>query len=87
VPRAGRGRPGGQGSQLVECGVDLPAQPMEHLPGPAGILPHQLLGELEPNPQRHQALLATVVEITLDAAALFIGSGENAGPRRAQLGQ
>src|SRR5215211_2998115 len=60
---------------------------MKHASGAVGILPHQLLGKLEPNPKRHEALLAAVMKIALDAAALLVRRGEYASSGRAQLGQ
>jgi len=60
---------------------------VKHAPGPGGILRHHLLGKLESNPKGHEALLTPIVQIALDAAALVVRRGQDAGPRLPQLRQ
>ncbi len=52
---------------------------------PCGARGHHLLGELQADAQRDEALLAPVVQVALDPAALLVGRGQDACARRAQL--
>jgi hypothetical protein len=79
--------------------VDAPCQLAQLLDGELGLLPclrHQLdrargialdprLGESEGEGHGNQPLLGAVVEIALDAPALFIGGGEDALPGVAEV--
>ena len=78
---------GGERTQLLEGCVHVVAQAMEHLPG-AGVAGGQhLVRQLEPDPKGHQPLLAAVVEVPLDAAALVVGGHQDARPGSPQLRQ
>ena len=81
----GREDPGGERAELVEGAVDVVGQPLEQLAGAGRAAGHHLLGELEPDPQRDEPLLAAVVQVALDPPALVVGRGEDPRPRGPQL--
>ena len=77
--------PCGQRAQLVEDAVDVVGQPLEQLACAGRAAGHHVLGELEPDPQRDQPLLAAVVEVALDPPALVVGRREDPRARGPQL--
>ena len=77
--------PGGERAELVEHAVDVVGEPLEQLACAGRAAGHHLLGELEPDAQRDQPLLAAVVEVALDPPALVVGRREDACPRGPQL--
>ena len=81
----GRVHAGGQRPELLERGIHVIAEAVQHQARLVRVLEHLLLGELQPDPKRHEALLAAVVQVPLDSPALLVGGGENAGARLTQI--
>ena len=70
--------------QLLGGVLDLGAELLQQA-GQLGILSGQLSGQEQPDGQRGEVLLGTVVQVALDAAALGAGGGHDARPRGLQL--
>ncbi len=69
--------------RLVQCLRHSAAHLVEERRRGAGIGAHEAARELKVDRERHQALLRTVVELSLDAASLGVG-GDREPPARRQ---
>ena len=85
VGEGGRVDASGERADLVERAVDLAAQLADQLRAAMVAAVDALGGELELDPQRHEALLGAVVQVALDPAALVVGAGLDARARLAHL--
>ena len=76
-----------QSSDLLESHSDLFSQGAQLPDAQFGILPDEILGQLELDAQRDKTLLRPVVQIALDPPALSVSARSDARPRLVQLAQ
>ena len=74
-------------AQVLERPFGLGAEFVHDLGAGHRIADQELLGEREPDPQQHQALLRAVVEVALDPRTLLVGSLGDPPPRLLELGE
>ena len=72
---------------LVERLADVLTEGVQLRDAALGIARHELLGELELDPQRDQPLLRAVVQVALEAPPLAVGRRQDPRARLAHLAQ
>ena len=84
LSQQGRMNAAGELAQLRDRLVDLVARALEHVRAAAILAPCR---DAERQGKRHEPLLGTVVEIAFDSTPLGVGRRDDAGARRAHLGE
>ena len=77
----------GELAQLVERSTQLRVGLGEELAGAVRLGAELRAGELQREPEREQPLLRAVVEVALEPPPLLVPGADDAGARRAQLGE